>query len=152
MEDDGGGSSTHELDFAIHFFRATFARVALVPYVGGTIFHALRLVFDLPIEDMPYELDWVVVVLGGYACAGFIRFAREVRFTGPWDKLLYGLVTVHLGGSVVMHGRSLVTRNHDWAKVFPRAYSGFAVAYFVVFGLYCFRLSRRLAKANDARP
>ena len=113
----------------------------------------LRLVLGFPIEEMPYELDWVVIVLGGYACAGFIRFAREVRFTGPGDKLLYGLVILHLGGSVVLHAYSLVVRNHDWAQVFPRWYSGLAIVYFVVLGLYCLRLSRRLAgEAGAARP
>lgn len=99
---------------------------------------------------MPYELDWVVVVLGGYACAGFIRFAREVRFSGPWDRLLYGLVILHLGGSVVMHACSLIVRNHDWARVFPRGYSYLAIVYFVVLGLYCLRLSRRLAADTNA--
>jgi hypothetical protein len=102
---------------------------------------------------MPYELDWVVVVLGGYACAGFIRFAREVSFSGPWDKLLYGLVILHLGGSVVMHAYSLIARTHDWAQAFPRGYSYFAIVYFVVLGLYCLRLSRRLGDvATAARP
>jgi len=101
---------------------------------------------------MPYELDWVVIVLGGYACAGFIRFAREISFSGPWDKLFYGLVILHLGGSVVMHAYSLIARTHDWAQVFPRGYSYFAIVYFVVLGLYCLRLSRRLGGvANTAR-
>ena len=133
------------------FFFKTFARVALIPYVGGTIFHVLRLTLGFPIEEMPYELDWVVIVLGGYACAGFVRFAREVRFGGPWDKLLYGLVILHLGGSVVMHAYSLLVHNHDWAQVFPRGYSDFAIVYFVVLGLYCLELSRRLAR-DAARP
>ena len=128
-------------------FRTTFARVALVPYLGGTVFHVLRLVLDFPTDAMPYELDWVVLVLGGYACAGFIRYAREVRFSGPWDKLLYALVILHLGGSVVLHAYSLVARDHDWATVFPRGYSYFAIAYFVVLGLYCWRLGRRLRQA-----
>lgn len=135
------------------FFRSTFARVALAPYIGGTVFHVLRLVLGFPIEEMPCELDWVVLVLGGYACAGFIRFAREVRFAGPGDKLLYGLVILHLGGSVVMHAYSLIARNHDWARVFPRWYSGLAIVYFVILGLYCLRLSRRLEEdAGAARP
>jgi hypothetical protein len=94
---------------------------------------------------MPYPLDWVVVVVGGYACAGFILFARAVRFDGLWERILYGLVILHLGISVVMHAYSLIVRNHDWTTVFPLGYSYFAVFYFVVLGLYCLALSRRIA-------
>ena len=132
-------------------FFSTFAKAAVLPYVGGTIFHVLRLTLGFPIEEMPDELDWVVIVVGGYACAGFLRFAREVRFKGPGDKLLYLLVIVHLGVSVVLHAYSLIVGHHEWATVFPRGYSYFAVFYFVVLGAYCVALSRRLG-TGAARP
>ncbi len=127
-------------------FYRTFAWVALLPYVGGTVFHGLRLARRFTAEEMPYPVDWVVVVVGGYATAGFIRFARTVRFTGMRDRILYGLVIVHLGLSAVVHAWSLATGNHDWVTAFPLGYSWFALFYFVGLGLYCLTLGRRIAR------
>jgi len=49
------------------FYFKTFARLALLPYIGGTVIHILRLIYNLPIDKIPFEVDWLVVIIGGYA-------------------------------------------------------------------------------------
>jgi hypothetical protein len=49
------------------FYCRTYARVALLPYLGGTIVHLVRLVRGDAVIRFPDEVDYVVVFLGGYA-------------------------------------------------------------------------------------
>ncbi len=125
------------------YFR-TFAKVALIPYVGGTIIHILRLLYKFPIKEAPSIVHWVIVLFGGYACLGFVLYIHRIPFKSLMDKVLYGLVIFHLGGSVVMHGYSLIAQTNSWMGVFSMHYSYFAVFYFVCLGLYCNSLSKRI--------
>ena len=126
------------------FYFKTFSKIAILPYIGGTILHILRLIYYFPIEEMPYEVDVVVVLFGSYACFGFMFFIRQIKFSNTLEKILHALVIIHLGGSAVMHGYSLIVQNHNWARVFPLWYSYTAVFYFTVLGLYCVRLNHKL--------
>ena len=125
------------------YFR-TFAKVAIVPYIGGTVAHTLRLIYKFPIVEAPFWIHWVIVLLGGYASLGFIFHVSKIKFHGIIDKILYGLVIFHLGGSVIMHAYSLVVQNNNWMDVFSLEYSYFAIVYFVGLGLYCKSLSKRI--------
>ena len=58
------------------FYFKTFARVALLPYIGGTVIHILRLIYNFPIAEIPFEVDWLVVIIGGYAGIGLIIYAN----------------------------------------------------------------------------
>lgn len=126
------------------FYFRTFSKVAILPYIGGTIVHLLRLIYRLPLVEMPFWMHWVIVLLGGYASVGFVFFIRQIKFRGIFDKILYGLVIFHLGGSVIMHAYSLVVQNNNWMGVFSVEYSYFALLYFVGLGLYCKYLSKRI--------
>ena len=126
------------------FYFRTFAKVAIVPYIGGTIAHTLRLIYKFPIVEAPFLIHWVVVLFGGYASVGFIFYISKIKFSGIIDKLLYGLVIFHLGGSVIMHTYSLVVQNNNWMGRFSLEYSYFAIIYFVGLGLYCKSLSKRI--------
>ena len=129
---------------AMHFYYRTFARVALLPYIGGTVIHVVRLICDVPITDIPFAVDWFVVIIGGYAGLGLIVFRRKIPFNNSWDKTAYGLLVFHLNGSVILHSYILIVGNHDVLQIFPRWYSLLAVAYFVALGCYCLSLNRRL--------
>ena len=113
-------------------------------YIGGTVIHILRLIYDVPITDIPFAVDWFIVLVGGYAGLGLIVFVRKIQFNNSWDKTAYGLLVFHLDGSVILHSYILIVGNHDVLRVFPRWYSVFAVAYFVALGCYCLSLNRRL--------
>ena len=125
------------------YFRS-FARVCLLPYIGGTIIHILRLVYHLPITEIPVEVDWVVVTVGGYAGLGLIIFANRIPFKNIWDKIAYGLLILHLDGSVIIHTYILYAGNHSVLGVFPYWYSYVAVGYFLALGLYVLNLNKRL--------
>ena len=126
------------------FYYKTFARVAMLPYVGGTVVHIFRLIYDFSLEQMPFEADWLVVVVGGYAGLGLIIYANRIPFKSIWDKIIYGLLIFHLDGSVILHAYILMTGSHDVLNVFPYWYSFVAVGYFLVLGYYVFTLNKRL--------
>lgn len=122
----------------------SFARVCLLPYIGGTIIHILRLIYHLQITEIPVEVDWVVVTVGGYAGLGLIIFANKIPFKGRWDKIAYGLLIFHLDGSVIIHTYILYAGNNNVLGIFPYWYSWVAVAYFLALGLYVLDLNKRL--------
>ena len=126
------------------FYYKTFARLALLPYIGGTIAHIFRLLYDFPIERIPTEVDWLIVVIGGYAGVGLVLFANRVPFVNLWDKVGYGLLIFHLNGSVLLHAYMLFVESHDALLIFPYWYSFLAVGYFIGLGLYVRRLNDTL--------
>ncbi len=132
------------------FLYKTFARVALMPYIGGTVIHFLRLSGIIIFMEFPYEVDWVICIIGGYALFGFILNIKKINFISLADKIFYGLVIFHLGISVVLHAYSLIVVNHNWMLVFPMWYSFIAMGYFIGLGIYCFVLGNRISKSLAA--
>lgn len=126
------------------FYYKTFARVCLLPYIGGTILHTLRLIYNFRIENLPSEIDWFIVIIGSYSVLGLFVFSKQIPFTSIWDKIGYGLLIFHLGGSVILHAYILLIGNHEILNIFPYWYSFIAVGYFIAFGLYVFKLNKKL--------
>ena len=106
--------------------------------------HILRLIYKFPINEMPFEADWLVVIIGGYAGIGLIIYDHRIPFQNLFDKIIYGLLIFHLDGSVILHTYILWVGNHEVLNVFSYEYSFFAVAYFMGFGCYVLRLQKRL--------
>ncbi len=131
------------------FYFRTFSKVAILPYIGGTVAHTLRLIYKFPIVETPFWIHWVIVFLAGYASFGFIFHVNKIKFRGVIEKIIYGLVIFHLGGSVIMHAYSLAAQNNNWMGIFSLEYSYFALLYFVGLGLYCKSLSKRIAAQFD---
>ncbi len=134
------------------FYFKTFARLALVPYIGGTVIHILRLIYNFSIDEMPFEADWLVVIIGGYAGLGLIVYASRIPFHGLLDKIIYGLLIFHLDGSVILHAYILWVGSHEVLSVFSYGYSFFAVAYFVGLGYYVVGLNKRLYGKQQKAP
>jgi len=132
------------------FYFKTFARVALLPYIGGTVIHFLRLIYNFPIADIPFAVDWLVVIIGGYAGIGLIIYANRIPFQNLLDKFIYGLLIFHLDGSVILHAYILWVGSHEVLNVFSYGYSFFAVAYFMGFGYYVLRLNKRLYRNQQS--
>ncbi len=130
------------------FYYKTFARVCLLPYIGGTIIHILRIIYDFPIEEIPLEIDWFIVVIGGYGGLGLIIFANKILFKNVWDKIAYGLLIFHLDGSVILHTYILFVGNHNILNIFPYWYSLIAIGYFLALGLYVINLNKKLYRTN----
>ena len=134
------------------FYFKTFARLALVPYIGGTVIHILRLIYNFSIDEMPFEADWLIVIIGGYAGLGLIVYANRIPFHGLLDKIIYGLLIFHLDGSVIFHAYILWVGSHEVLNVFSYGYSFFAVAYFIGLGYYVLRLNKRLYGKQQKAP
>ncbi len=132
------------------FYFNTFARVALLPYIGGTVIHILRLIYNFPIDEMPFEADWLVVIIGGYAGIGLIIYASKIPFQNLFDKIIYGLLIFHLDGSVILHAYILWAGTHEVLNVFSYGYSFFAVTYFMGLGYYVLRLQKRLYRKQPS--
>lgn len=115
-----------------------------MPYIGGTIIHILRIIYNFPMEELPWEVDWVVVVIGGYGGLGLILYAHKVPFKNIWDKIIYGILVFHLDGSVIVHAYMLYKGSHNVLRIFPYWYSFIAIGYFVALGLYVLSLNKRL--------
>ena len=130
------------------FYYKTFARVCLLPYIGGTIIHILRIIYDFPIDEIPLEIDWFVVTIGAYGGLGLIVFVKRVPFKSIWDKIAYGLLIFHLDGSVILHVYILFVGNHDILNIFPYWYSFIAIGYFLALGLYVINLNKKLYRTN----
>ncbi len=114
-------------------FRTTFAHVVAAIYTAGTVFHVVRVIIRLGIEDMPFLPDWILVVLGSYGAAGLIRFHGQVDYRGRWELVTHWLIVAHLSVSVALHAWILLVQSHAVLSVFSIEYSYFGAAYFGFF-------------------
>ena len=70
------------------FYFKTFARVCLLPYIGGTISQILRLIYNVNNDLMPKEVSWIVIVLGLYGAPGlFTTLYRRNNFSNSQINL-----------------------------------------------------------------
>ena len=130
------------------FYYKTFARVCLIPYIGGTILHLIRLIWNISLGEIPFVVDWVIVILGGYGGVGLILFHNHISFKNIWDRIAYNLLIFHLMGSVILHTYVLFKGDHSVLNIFPYWYSFIAIVYFIAFGFYVFHLNKRLYNAE----
>ncbi len=113
--------------------RVVFPKVVAMIYTGGTVAHVLRLIFRPDLTDMPFWVDWVLVILGPIGAAGIFVYATNVRYRGRWEHITHWLIFVHLSISVVFHAWIIAVQSHDAVSVFPYSYSCFAALYFAFF-------------------
>jgi len=121
----------------------------MLPYVGGTILHILRLIYNIKIEDIPFEIDWFIILIGGYGGLGLLVFINKVPFKNTWEKIVYGLLIFHLNGSMILHAYILFVGKHDILNVFPYWYSYIAVFFFIALGIYVINLNKKLYKTDN---
>ncbi len=122
-----------ETPLVARHYRRTFGRAVALVYTGGTVAHALKLVFAFGWEYMPLVVDWIVIVLGTYGGVGLLLYVRSIAWRGAWEKVVHGLIAAHLLTSVVVHAAVIAVGSHDVFTRFPYEYSYFAVAYFGFF-------------------
>ena len=113
--------------------RVVFPKVVALIYTGGTVAHILRLIVRFDLTDMPFWVDWVLVILGPIGAAGLVVYATNVRYRGRWEHITHWLIFVHLSISVVFHAWIIAVQSHDAVSVFPYSYSYFAALYFAFF-------------------
>ncbi len=116
--------------------RSSFSHVVAAIYTAGAVFHVVRVVIRLDLQDMPYFPDVMIVVLGSWAVVGMLLFAREIEYRGRWEHVVHWLIVAHLGLSVLLHAWILIVRSHAAVAVFSISYSYFGALYF---GLFAWR-------------
>ena len=84
-------------------------------------------------EDMPFIIDWFIVILGTIGVTTLVLQTRYINYRSWWEKPVHILIIAHLSVSVILHLWTIYVQNHDLYGAFPREYSYFALAYFVLF-------------------
>jgi len=102
-------------------------------YSGGTVAQLLKLLYDFPWQEMPFIIDWLIVILGTIGIVALATRTRHIDYRGWWERPIHFLIIAHLGVSVVLHVWTIYVQNHDLYAAFPREYSYFALAYFAFF-------------------
>ena len=120
------------MQILLPFYRATFGRVVALLYTAGTLVHLLRSCVEFGSEGIPFAADWAIIVLGAYGVTGLLFFAREVAYRGTWEKLLHGLIVIHLLILVAVHLWIVLECSHAVLDSFPLGYSYCATLYFGV--------------------
>ncbi len=117
-------------------YRKTFGRVVALLYTAGTVMQVLQLIVRFDWQDMPFFADVAIVGAGAYGGLGLVVFAREIAYRGTWERVVHGLMILHLLASVALHVWILAAGSHAVLAIFPYGYSFFAAAYF---GLFAWR-------------
>ena len=102
-------------------------------YTGGSVAQLLKLVYDFPWQEMPFIIDWFIVTLGTIGVVTLTLQTGQIDYRGRWEKPVHFLIIAHLAVSVIIHLWTIYVQNHDLYGAFPREYSYFALAYFVMF-------------------
>ena len=113
--------------------RVAFPKVVALIYTGGTAAHILRLIVRFDLTDMPFWVDWVLVILGPVGVIGLIVFSKHLHYRGLWEHVTHWLIFVHLSISVIFHVWIIAVRSHQAVSIFPYGYSYFATVYFAFF-------------------
>ena len=71
---------------------------------------------------------------------------RRARLPTLWEKIGYGFVTLFLLGSVIIHGRTVLTWDTSYINAFPAWYPYLAVTYLALILAFC--LTRRFELAR----
>ena len=112
--------------------RFGFHAVAVL-YTGGSVAQLLKLVYGFPWQEMPYVIDWLIVILGTVGVLTLTIQTRHIDYRGWWEKPVHVLIIAHLGISVVLHLWTIYVQNHDLYAAFPVEYSYIALVYFLFF-------------------
>lgn len=59
---------------------------AAVLYSGGSIAQFLKLVYNFPWQEMPFIIDWMIVILGTVAVTTLATQTRRIDYRGSREK------------------------------------------------------------------
>ena len=102
-------------------------------YTGGSVAKLLRLIYDFPLQELPYVVAWIIVILGSIGATTLTAQTLNIVYRGWWEKPVHFLIIAHLSISIALHLWAIYFHSHDVFLVFPIEYSYFAIVYFVFF-------------------
>ena len=100
-------------------------------YIGGSIAQFLRINF--PLQEIPYVIDWAIVILGSIGAVTLACLTTRIAYRGRWERPVHFIIIIHLTLSVVLHFWAIIVHSHDVFGIFPISYSYFAFLYFLFF-------------------
>ena len=120
----------------MNFPSRTFGRVIAVLYVFGVALHVSRIIIGFEPSSMPRVFDVIILIGALYGGIGYIKFWKNIYFPKTIIKVIYGMITFHLLGSVIIHAFILAIPNNKILDIFPVWYSYIMVAVMAVFAYY----------------
>ena len=104
-----------------------------VLYTGGSIGQLLRVITNFQLQNLPYIIDWAILILGSIGAVTLVSLTARIAYRGRWEKPVHFMIIIHLVVSVALHAWAILVQSHDVFGVFPVEYSYFALLYFVFF-------------------
>ena len=104
-----------------------------VLYTGGSIGQMLRVITNFQLQNLPYIIDWAILILGSIGTVTLVSITTRIAYRGRWEKPVHFMIIIHLVLSIALHAWAILVHSHDVFGVFPVEYSYFALLYFVFF-------------------
>ena len=120
----------------MNFPSRAFGRVVAVLYVFGAALHVSRIIIDFEPSSISRVFDVVILIGALYGGIGYLKFWKDMYFSRTIIKVLYGIITFHLFGSVIIHAFILSIPNNRILDVFPVWYSYIMIAVMTLFAYY----------------
>ena len=102
-------------------------------YTGGFLVHIVKLIVRFSWRDMPFFVDWVIIVLGAIGVFAYMHYFRSIEYRGTWEIVVHWVMVGHISISIILHGWALAIGSHRIFGIFPYGYSYFALGYFGFF-------------------
>ena len=120
----------------MNFPNRVFGRVVALLYIFGIALHISRIIIGFEPSSIPHVFDVAILIGALYGGVGYLKFWKDLYFSRTTTKVLYGIITFHLLGTVVIHALILSIPNNKILDVFPVWYSYLTVAVMTLFAYY----------------
>ena len=124
----------------MNFPSRIFGKVVAIVWVFGVAIHMSRIIIGFEPSSMPHIVDVILLVMALYGGIGYLKFWKDIYFPRTIIKVLYGIITFHLLGSVVIHAFILAIPNNKILDIFPVWYSYIMVAIMALFSYYSWNI------------
>lgn len=120
----------------MNFLSKKFGKVVAILYVLGIAIHVSRIILGFGPSSIPRIVDVIIFIIALYGGISYLKFWKNIYFSSKIIKVIYGLITFHLLGSVIIHASILAIPNNKILDIFPVWYSYVMGAVMALFSYY----------------
>lgn len=113
-----------------------FGKVVAILYILGITLNAFRIIIGFEPSSIPPVFDVIILVGALYGGVSYLKYWKEIYFPRKIMRVLYGAITFHLLGSVVVHFFILIIPNNKILNIFPVWYSYIIIVIMALFAYY----------------
>ena len=124
----------------MNFLNKNFGRIIAVLYMFGVVIHLLRITTRFEPSVIPRIVDVIIFIGALYGSISYLKFWKDIYFPNNIARTIYGIITFHLLGSVIIHAFILAIDNNRILDIFPVFYSFIMVAIMAIFAYYSWNL------------